>query len=109
VECGARSGDAWGRLSWDTGGKRLRVRASLPSATNLGFDHCGIWAPDGVTQAGLTEITQKAPARELLDPNFKKHIVIARKTFTGKLYPDAATITEMTHVYWQVTLTRLGR
>ena len=54
-------------------------------------------------------MTQKAPARELLDPNFKKHIVIARKTFTGKLYPDAATITEATHVYWQVTLTRLSR
>jgi hypothetical protein len=83
--------------------------AALERATNLGFDDCGIWAPEGVQQAGLTEVTQKAPARELLDPNFKKHIVIARKTFTGKLYPDAATITEATHVYWQVTLTRLSR
>jgi hypothetical protein len=108
VQCGVRAGSAWGQLSWDTGGKRLRVRAPLADGTDLGFPDCGIWAPEGVQQAGLTEITQKAPARELLDPNFKKHIVIARRTYTGKLYPDAATITEATHVYWQVTLTRLS-
>ena len=109
VKCGTRSGKAFGQLSWDQGNKRLRLRTSLDSGTNLGFDDCPIWQPDGVTAAGLTEITQKAPARELLDPAFKEHIVIARKTFKKTLYPDAATIHTTTGVHWQVTLRRLSR
>jgi hypothetical protein len=108
VTCGTRSGKALGQLSWDTGGKRLRLRASLDPSMNLGFDDCPIWQPDDVTAAGLTDITQKAPSRELLDPNFKEHIVIARKNYKKVLYPDAATITSTTGVYWKVTLRRLG-
>jgi hypothetical protein len=107
VQCGSHTAKGAGQLSWDSGGKKLRLRTSIDGRLN--YDDCPIFTPPGVTQAGLTEITQKAPARELLDPNFKKHIVIARKSFTYKLYPDAATITMATHVYWQVTLTRLGR
>ena len=108
VTCGTRSGNALGQLSWDTGGKRLRLRTALDMGTNLGFDDCPIWQPDGVTTAGLTEITQKAPSRELLDPKFKEHIVIARKNYKKVLYPDGATITSTTGVYWKVTLRRLG-
>jgi hypothetical protein len=108
VQCGTRKAKGAGQLSWDSGNKRLLLRTSLASGS-LTYDDCPIWAPPGVTQAGLTEITQKAPARELLDPNFKKHIVLARKSFNYKLYPDAATITELTTVRWEVTLTRLSR
>ncbi len=114
TECGTRSGKAWGQLSFpDAKDRTLLLRANADRApgsstlTDLGFDKCDIWTPTGVDDAWLTEITQKAPARELLDPDFKKHIVIARKTFTGSLYPDAATITMNTSVFWQVTLTRL--
>src|SRR3954452_9239272 len=106
VQCGTRSATGAGLLSWETGGKKLRLTAS---ADGLDYTNCPIWAPPGVQQAGLTQITQKAAARELLDPNFKKHIVIARKSFKYQLYPDAATINELTSVYWQVTLTRLSR
>ena len=63
--------------------------------------------PEGVRAAGLTEISQNAPARELLDPDFKKHIVIARKTFSGTLYPDTAPINTTTSVFWQATLRRV--
>jgi hypothetical protein len=109
VECGARSAKAWGQLSWDTSGRRLLLRTAQADDTQFGFSNCPILAPPKVSVGGLTEVTQSAPARELLDPNFKKHIVIARKAFKYQLYPGGATITMTTHVYWQVTLTRLSR
>jgi hypothetical protein len=107
VQCGARTAKGYGQLSWDQGNKKLRLRTSTDGS--LGFDNCPIWAPPGVTQAGITEIAQKAPARELVDPNFKKHIVLARKSFKYQLYPDGATIDMLTNVRWEVTLTRLSR
>ena len=109
VECGSRAASALGQLSWENANKRLAVRTSFAGSDNLNYTDCPIWAPPAVTQAGLTTISQKAPARELLDPDFKKHIVIARRSFEYQLYPDAATINELTSVYWQVTLTRLSR
>jgi hypothetical protein len=108
-QCGARSGKAWGQLSWDSGGKRLLLRAPLADGTEFGFSNCLLFVPTGVSQAQLTEISQKAPAKELLDPNFKKHIVIARKSFKDTLLSGGATITDTTTVQWQVTLTRLSR
>jgi hypothetical protein len=107
VQCGTRKAKGHGLLSWDTRGKKLRLTTSVDGTLN--YDNCPIWAPPGVAQAGLTDITQKAPARELLDPNFKKHIVLARKSFKYQLYPDGATINMLTNVRWEVTLTRLSR
>ncbi|MDQ3934297.1 MAG: hypothetical protein M3340_06660 [Actinomycetota bacterium] len=112
AECGTRSGKAFGQLAFQDKNRRLLLRVNERTSgsatpTDLGFDKCDILTPPGVDAAWLTEITQKAPARELLDPDFKKHIVIARKAFTHTLYPDAATITMNTNVFWQVTLTRL--
>ena len=111
AECGGRSGKVFGQLSFEDKNRRLKLRASVgPIAATpnpLRFDDCPIFAPQGAEQAWLTEITQRAPARELLDPDFKRHIVIAKKTFTDQLYPTAAKIDMVTNVYWQVTLTRL--
>lgn len=111
AECGTRTAKPFGQLSFQDKNRRLLLRVSdgpgSSSSNPLGFDNCPIWAPDGVDQASLTDVTQRAPARELLDPEFKKHIVIAKKTFTKQLYPDAATIDMSTSVHWQVTLTRL--
>ena len=111
AECGTRSAKLFGQLSFQDKNRRLLLRASTgpgsSSSSALGFENCSIWAPDGVEEGWLTEITQKAPARELLDPEFKKHIVIARKSFTKQLYPTAATIDMATNVHWEVTLTRL--
>ena len=111
AECGARSARLFGQLSFQDRSRRLLLRAvtgpGSSAANALGYENCSIWAPDGVEEAWLTEITQRAPARELLDPDFKKHIVIAKRSFAKQLYPDAATIDMATSVYWQVTLTRL--
>ena len=107
MQCGTRTGDSWGQLSWPSSPRRLLLRALPVNPGELLFGDCTVHVPEQVKAGGLTEITQNAPARELLDPDFKKHIVITRKTFSGTLFPNFGPVNTTTNVFWHVTLTRL--
>jgi hypothetical protein len=106
-ECGKKSGKAWGQLSI-RGNRRLSLGTRLQPYGALSFTNCDVDSPPGVTQADLTEISQRAAAKDLLNRKLKKHVVIAGKRFKHVLYPDAARIDIETYVYWKITLKRIG-
>lgn len=105
-DCGPRNRDLIFKASYVRG--RLGFEADqglIAPLTPQRYENCPIFANPKVLTNDLTLATTRAPAGELLDRRFRKHIVLGRKSW--KL--DSKDATGTTTVSWKLTLVRRGR
>jgi len=106
-DCGTRNRFLTPQLGYERA--RLTLGASeapLAPLHKVRYETCPIHVADGVTENGLTKTPSlaKVPVGELLDPDLRQHIVLARKTYRLAAGGYRGTTT----VRWTVKLTRRG-
>lgn len=106
-DCGTRNrflspqiGYRRGRLTLEAG------EAPLAPLNRVDYDNCPIYVAEGVRANGLTSTPSRSavPIGELLDPDLRKHIVLARRSWKLRSGSYRGTTT----VRWTLTLTRRG-
>ncbi len=77
----------------------MTVRADdlfIPLDGSDEFKNCPLFTPDDADGGSFTSIDQRFPARELFDRSKGLIVVVAKKTWTGKIAADHGTATTTT-------------
>jgi hypothetical protein len=107
--CDDEQGAYYGQLRWE-GDRRLALHTMVQRRERpMTWWNCPLEIAKAASPANITPISQRITPRELVDRRFKKHIILASKTFREVLYPGNLDIETTTTTRWQITLYRLKK